>query len=98
MKKPLKNLDNISKCPLCRKKYGKYDGTFLSSDIKQTVVHFTCAVCQSSVLFFISTDQHGVVSLGMLTDMDRKDVSKLFQKEAVSTDNVLEVHKFFQGI
>lgn len=93
-----KDLSSMAKCPICEKKYKKEDAIVLEAGQKRNTVHFTCQACRMSSLVFISQGQVGMVGVGILTDLDRSEVKSKFQKEAISADNVLNVHNFFKKL
>lgn len=68
----------------------------LDEDDKRTTLHLTCDGCKGSTIVFVSMGQLGVVSLGMLTDLDHSEARKVFQGEAISSDNVIELHQFLK--
>lgn len=90
------DLSHIAKCPVCEKKYKKESATVLEIGQKRNTVHFTCESCQVASLVFISKEQAGIVGVGILTDLVKNEVRNVFQKEAVSADQVLGVHNFFK--
>ena len=68
----------------------------LDEDDKRTTLHMTCDGCSASSMVFVSMGQLGVVSLGMLTDLEQGEAQKVFQREAISSDQVIEVHQFLK--
>ena len=68
----------------------------LDEDEKRTTLHLSCSACNASSIVFVSTGQFGVVSLGMLTDLEQGEAKRVFRGEAISTDQVLEVHQFLK--
>ena len=96
MKTSVNNLDSLVKCPICNKKYGQTKILVLEEDENRTTLHLTCGECQNSSLVFISSGKLGIVSLGILTDLGREEVKSLFKSEAISTDQVIEVHKYLK--
>ncbi len=93
---PVDNLEHLTKCPLCGKKYHFSKALILDEGEERTTFHLTCESCQTSTLVFVSMGQFGIVSLGMITDLDRSEVKQLFKNEAISADQVLEVHDFMK--
>lgn len=63
----------------------------------RTVFHLTCDSCQTAILVSVSIGQFGIISLGMVTDLDRNEAGRLFKNEVISTDQVLEVHEFLKN-
>lgn len=98
MKTPIDNLENLTRCPSCNAAYGRTKAVLLESDQKRTTFHLTCTKCQASALIFVSVNQFGVVSTGTLTDLDAQEAKRLFNKEAVSSDQVLAVYEYLKNI
>ena len=93
---PLENIQPLIRCPVCNKKYRPAKMMVLDEDDKRTTLHLTCDACGASTIVFVSTGQFGVVSLGMLTDVERDEARKVFQGEVISSDHVLEAHTFLK--
>ena len=98
MKGQFDSLDYINRCPVCEKT-GKYsDVAIVKEEENKTVFHLTCSQCQASMLFFISQNKMGAVSLGMLTDLNKSEAVNFVGKEAISADCVIEVHNFLKNL
>ncbi len=93
---PLENIQPLIRCPVCNKKYRQGKMLVIDEDEKRTTLHLTCEGCSASTIVFVSLGQLGVVSLGMLTDLEHSEARKVFQGEAISSDNVIEVHQFLK--
>lgn len=90
------NLEHLTKCPLCGKKY-QYGRTILLEEAdERTTFHLTCDSCKTAILVFLSVGKLGVVSVGMITDLCREEAKRLFGQEAVSANQVIEVHEFLK--
>ncbi|MFH0969525.1 MAG: hypothetical protein V1804_03400 [Patescibacteria group bacterium] len=94
---PINNLENLVKCPVCGRKYEQAKILVLEEEMNKTTLHVTCENCKISSIVFISSGKMGIVSLGMLTDLQQEEAKNLFKKEAISTDNVIEVHEYFKN-
>lgn len=68
----------------------------IDEDDKRTTLHMTCEGCSASTIVFVSLGQFGVVTLGTLTDLEQSEARQVFSGEAVSTDNVIQVHQFLK--
>jgi transcription elongation factor Elf1 len=97
MKPSINNLESLVKCPICNKKYGQAKVLVLEEESNKTTLHVTCENCKISSLVFVSSGKLGIVSLGMLTDINREEARNLFKGEAISTDQVIEVHEYFKN-
>lgn len=101
MKPSVNNLENLVKCPICNKKYGQAKILVLEENNNKTTLHVTCGSCKISSLIFISSGKMGIVSLGMLTDLTTEEAREIFKGEAVSADQVIDVHEYlknFKGV
>jgi hypothetical protein len=96
MKMPLENIQPLICCPVCNKKYKPAKMLVLDEDDKRTTLHMTCDGCGATSLVFVSMGQFGVVSFGVLTDLEQEEARRVFQREAISSDQVIEVHQFLK--
>ncbi len=96
MKMPLENLQSIIRCPVCNKKYRQALMLVLDEDDKRTTLHLSCADCGASSMVFVSMGQFGIVSLGVLTDLEQSEARAVFSGEAISADQVIEAHQFLK--
>ena len=55
-----------------------------------------CRKCKSRVLVLITSNQNGISSLGLLTDLSSEEVVKFSQSKPVSTDDVLDLYQTIQ--
>jgi transcription elongation factor Elf1 len=96
VKTPLDNLKPLIHCPACNKEYRPAKILLLDQEEKRSTLHLTCDSCGASTLVYVSLSQYGVVSMGVLTDLDQSEAKGLFKEEPVSPDEVLEVHEFLK--
>lgn len=68
----------------------------VDEDDKRTTLHMTCEGCGASSMIFVSLSQFGAISLGVLTDLEQSEARRVFQSDAISTDQVIEVHQFLK--
>ena len=96
MKLPLENIQSLIRCPVCNKKYRSMKMLVIDEDDKRTTLHMTCEGCSASTIVFVSLGQFGVVTVGTLTDLEQSEARQVFSGQAVSPDNVIEVHQFLK--
>lgn len=60
------------------------------------LIFVECRQCGSAVVAFVTTDQTGVSSVGMVSDLTRHEVLPSTAVAAVSEDDVLDLHNYFQ--
>ncbi len=85
------------RCSVCNHKHEPAKALLLEEQDEQTTFHLTCASCGVSTVVFVSTGQFGVVSMGILTDLESSEAGGVFGNEPVSSDQVLDIHDFFKG-
>jgi hypothetical protein len=93
---PLENMQSLLGCPLCPQKHQPTKVIILEEGQKRTVLHITCETCSASAIVTVSMGQFGVMSMGVLTDLEQPEAKKMFAAEAVTSDQVLEVHQFLK--
>jgi rubredoxin len=97
MKTSLEHLKPLMRCSLCDHKYEPNKALLLEDQDGQTTFHVTCSSCGVSTMVFVSTGQFGVISMGVLTDLKGAEVKNLYGNEAISSDQVLDIHTFFKS-
>ena len=83
-------------CPSCGGKYNGARASIIKSDGNSMIVHITCEECQTSILSNVSVSNIGVMAVGMLTDLSADDLGMFKGRGAVSLDEVIEMHEYFE--
>lgn len=87
----------LNNCPLCGH---KYDTNYLRIvDKKDGVMtlYLTCPHCQSSMMVALTMNALGMSSVSMITDVTDKEIDSFRLKNAITTDDVLEIHAFLES-
>lgn len=92
MKMPLENLQSLVRCMVCNKKHRPRKMIVLEEGADRTTFHLSCDDCGTASLLFLSQGQMGIVSLGMMTDLEQGEARRLYKGAPVSSDEVLEAH------
>lgn len=90
-----KNLKLISHCPVCGRDYKSKAGKLFIKHESAKFVHFTCKHCRSHFMAMVMTMPKGISTVGMLTDLNLKDVQKLYKMLPLTIDETIEGHKAF---
>ena len=93
---PLENMQSFLGCPLCSPKNQPTKVAILEEGAKRTVLHLTCETCAAKAVITVSMGQFGIMSMGVLTDLEQGEAKQVFKGEAVTSDQVLEVHQFLK--
>ena len=92
-----KNLKLISHCPVCGRDYKSEAGKLFSKDTDARFVHFTCHHCQTHFMAMVMMMPKGMSTVGMVTDLNLKDVQKLHKMLPITVDEAIEGHKIFNN-
>jgi hypothetical protein len=93
---PTENLEQLSRCTLCGSAYDSKGITLLEENDQQTIFHMACSGCGVSVLLFMSSGQFGIVSIGMVTDLNKREVKNFYRTDSITPDQVIEVHQWLK--
>lgn len=82
----------IQQCPLCTKDYAHTDMNIVGEGEGTQLIHITCPSCKHAIVALVVLSQLGVSSIGMLTDLNAQEMSRLMTTMAISQDDVLTFH------
>lgn len=88
-----KTLKLISHCPVCSRDYKPKAGKLFINESEARFVHFTCHHCQSHFMAMVMMIPKGMSTVGMVTDLNLKDVQKLYKMLPITIDEAIEGHK-----
>lgn len=83
----------ITHCPVCNLRYDPLEARILEEEANAHLVYIKCRSCQATVLAVIVTNNLGISSVGLITDLNGDDILKFKSAEAISCDDVLEAHQ-----
>jgi hypothetical protein len=92
-----KNLKFISHCPVCGRDYKLESCKLLTNEAEAGFIHFTCDYCRSNFMAKIIIMPKGISTVGMVTDLNFKDVQRLRQMPSIIVDEIIEAHKFIHS-
>jgi len=82
-------------CPICRSKLKTENSKVIKSDSLIKLYHIECGGCNSSVLLAVFPVKDGVLTtMGMLTDIQKKDINLIKKSETITTDSVLALYDY----
>lgn len=90
---PGEGLKIISRCPVCHYQYNPVEAKVLDENDGAHLIYVKCKRCQSAVLALVMTNNMGITSVGLITDLDSYEVMKFADLSAVNEDDVLAVHQ-----
>lgn len=90
-------LKMMAQCPLCKKSYSEKEAKVVEEKNSAHLVHITCPHCYHSVLALVVVNQLGMSSVGMITDLNIEDVSRLKKFDPISEDELLNFHSLLKN-
>jgi arginine/lysine/ornithine decarboxylase len=94
MEKKLNHGDFLAKCSVCDSSLAPGNIVVVDENEQKSTLHVTCLKCNSAAMVFLSSGQGGIVSLGMATDLDADEVKEKMSREAISADEIIDLHQF----
>lgn len=89
------NIDEVkilSHCPACNARYNPENVEVVEEKSNGNLLHVQCRKCKSSVVAVIFSNNMGINSITLVTDLNSKDLVKFKDKKPVSTNDVLDLH------
>ncbi len=79
-------------CPVCDspQKYLLYTPLNVKN-----IIHISCKKCSSNILAFLSKNDMGIMTVGIVTDLSFSEAQKFMSTKSVSFDDVLVLHETF---
>ncbi len=83
-------------CPLCKNEYTREAVELVEEGTGTNLVHLTCLFCHNAMLALIVVSKMGMSSVGMLTDLNAPDAKRLYRKNALGEESVLDFHDYLK--
>lgn len=69
----------------------------LEEQERKTTLHIVCDQCGGASLVHLTQGQMGIVSLGVMTDLEQSEARRLYLGSPVSPEEVFETHQFLKS-
>lgn len=86
----------IQQCPLCEAAYEPLEIKVVDERDGMHLVFVTCKKCSHSVVALIMNQVGGMSSMGLITDAEPEDLTRLKGTETVSWDDCIAWHNFLK--
>lgn len=87
------NADVLSQCAVCHNVFSQEDVTVLEEGENRNTFHVNCFKCKSAAIIFLSSNQAGIVSLGMATDLNSHEAGMMIGQKALDSEDVLSAYR-----
>jgi hypothetical protein len=82
------------KCPVCGAQRDSLSYMPIGHNEDQTIVHISCAKCAGAAMIFVSQNDTGMMTVGVLTDTTPTEAREFFSSNIVSENDVIAVHDY----
>ena len=83
----------ITYCPVCNLRYDPLEAKVLQEGKNSHLLHIKCRHCKSSILALIVSNNLGLNSIGLITDLSSDDVVKFKKDKVITHDDIIELHQ-----
>lgn len=80
----------IGRCPVCNHPYQSEQAKILAKASSASLVHFACSECRSYFVAMAVVMERGLSSVGIVTDLNFADASRLYRARPLTTDEVID--------
>lgn len=87
----------LTSCPLCNTHYNFLEARVLEAHGDSHLLYLQCAKCFAAIVILILMGDLGMSSFGLVTDLTSDDVLRFKEGEAVTSDDLLELHAALRG-
>ncbi len=87
----------LQACPVCHASVDFLQTLVIGSTDERSITHVTCTHCSHTTMVYSALSDMGTVTFGVLTDMVASEAQDLMRADAISSDDVLSAHKYFQS-
>jgi hypothetical protein len=84
------------KCPVCTAKNDFLNAVPISQSQEQMIVHVNCQQCGGAIMVFVSQNDVGMITFGVMVDVGSDEASDVFDREPISADDVIALHRHLQ--
>jgi hypothetical protein len=88
----IKKTEIITKCSVCQKDLKNRDIFVVRKDNGRAIFHLTCSNCHTAALVSITTDPHGIVGQGAVTDLSRSELKEKMSLDAITSVDIIDAY------
>ncbi|PID52217.1 MAG: hypothetical protein CR972_02955 [Candidatus Moraniibacteriota bacterium] len=85
------------KCPVCGAQRENLSYVPLGYDEERTIVHISCKKCAGAAMIFVSQNDAGLMTVGVLTDTTPIEAKQFFDLNIISDNDVIAVHDYLSN-
>ena len=85
------------KCPVCGSQRESLSYEPVGSDKTRTAIYVSCEKCLASIVFFITQNDMGMMTVGVLSDVNSREARNFFGAKSISDDDIIDVHEYLSN-
>ncbi|MCK4635659.1 MAG: hypothetical protein KAT32_02250 [Candidatus Moranbacteria bacterium] len=82
------------KCPVCGSQRDNLTYEPVGRDKTRTAIYVSCEKCLASIVFFITQNEMGIITMGVLTDVNAREAKNFFGATPVSDDDIIDMYEY----
>ena len=80
----------VNRCPICNHPYQSEQAKVFAKASSASLVHLACSKCQSCFVAMIVVMGQGISSVGIVTDLNFMDASRLYRADPLTADEIID--------
>lgn len=85
------------KCPVCGAQRDNLSYVPLGYDDDRTIIHISCKKCSGAAMIFVTQNDTGLMTVGVLTDTTPAEAKQFFDAQTISDNDVIAVHDYLNA-
>lgn len=85
------------KCPVCGSHRESLSYEPIGSDKTRTAIYVSCEKCLASIVFFITQNEMGMMTVGVLADVNSKEARSFFGAASISGNDVIDIYEYLNS-
>lgn len=85
------------KCPVCGSQRKDLFFEPVSSNKNRTAIYVSCEECLTAIVFFISQNEMGMMTIGVLTDLNSNEAKDFFGSKPISENDIIDVYEYLNS-
>ncbi len=92
----IKNIQSMMRCPSCGSNYSSEQIHFLGQLDMAALIQLDCQSCGLPVMATIIVSEKNQPQAKIMSDISREELAGTANRDAVNTDNVVDMHQFLK--
>jgi hypothetical protein len=86
----------MGKCPLCNFEYKTVSAKIIQENEEAQLIYIKCPHCSGSLIVVILSSGPLISSIGLVTDLNEEDLSKIKKNKTIFEEDILNLHQIIK--